>query len=421
MTQQNCQVKTPVSRWITSQTVCRFFLMFLLGLVCLNSITGQSQAPSTPGDITARLKELSDPEKNIPENQILLSDELRRIDDELARHRATVSNYEAAQKNLDQLKGQAAKLFQDIDALKCDQVLGTVPEAANLDQIVNSILQIAPSSNEPNPWAAINAQSDRKLSPKDQCQKLKDAIGDQTNRQNLLGFVDRKIKDYDANKTQLASLIDALQKRRAALLQHLGAATAQTTVGSDLWLIMLAIGALSIGTIVATRLFTPEIQNQWVMSGQVIQFVTVMILLSVIMALGLAGILKENTLGTLLGGIAGYVLSQGVGKAAAAAVTQGLAAAGAAITGGGAPTPVILTSLSPTTGPSGGGASVKLVGSGFLIGAKVTFGGTPATVGKITDTTIELTTPQHAAGPVEVVVTNTNGQTAKLPNGFTYE
>ena len=50
-----------------------------------------------------------------------------------------------------------------------------------------------------------------------------------------------------------------------------------------------------------------------------------MILLSVIMALGLANILKENTLGTLLGGIAGYVLSQGVGRAAAQAVKEGLA------------------------------------------------------------------------------------------------
>jgi membrane protein YqaA with SNARE-associated domain len=47
-----------------------------------------------------------------------------------------------------------------------------------------------------------------------------------------------------------------------------------------------------------------------------------MILLSVIMALGLAGILKENTLGTLLGGIAGYVLAQGVGRAAAREVSR---------------------------------------------------------------------------------------------------
>lgn len=33
--------------------------------------------------------------------------------------------------------------------------------------------------------------------------------------------------------------------------------------------------------------------------------------------LGLSGVLNEDTLGTLLGGIGGYVLSQGVGRAAA--------------------------------------------------------------------------------------------------------
>lgn len=83
------------------------------------------------------------------------------------------------------------------------------------------------------------------------------------------------------------------------------------------------IGFFSIGAILAVKLFPEAIQIEWVASGQVIQFVTVMILLSVIMALGLAGIFKENTLGTLLGGIAGYVLAQGVGRAAAREVTRG--------------------------------------------------------------------------------------------------
>jgi hypothetical protein len=34
------------------------------------------------------------------------------------------------------------------------------------------------------------------------------------------------------------------------------------------------------------------------------------------MGLGLSGIIQETTLGTLLGGLGGYVLSQGVGRAA---------------------------------------------------------------------------------------------------------
>ncbi len=91
---------------------------------------------------------------------------------------------------------------------------------------------------------------------------------------------------------------------------------------SNLHLMILVIGGLSIGAIALVRWFPEPVMLEWVESGQVIQFVTVMILLSVIMALGLAGLLTENTLGTLLGGIGGYVLSQGVGRSAARAAIK---------------------------------------------------------------------------------------------------
>jgi hypothetical protein len=59
-----------------------------------------------------------------------------------------------------------------------------------------------------------------------------------------------------------------------------------------------------------------EIQMELISSGQLIQFPTVMVLLVVIVVLGLTAVLDDKTLGTLLGGIAGYVLSQGIGRAA---------------------------------------------------------------------------------------------------------
>lgn len=59
-------------------------------------------------------------------------------------------------------------------------------------------------------------------------------------------------------------------------------------------------------------------QMEIIASGQVVQFPTVMVLLVVITALGLTKILDANSLSALLGGIGGYVLSQGVGRAAAA-------------------------------------------------------------------------------------------------------
>jgi hypothetical protein len=144
-----------------------------------------------------------------------------------------------------------------------------------------------------------------------------------------------------------------------------------------------------------------------------------MILLTVIMALGLAGILKENTLGTLLGGIGGYVLSQGVGKAAAEAVKSGLIAGGAQ--GGALATPPVITALAPVVGPPDGGSSVKITGAGFATGATVTFGGTKATITNVASTTIDVTTPAHTAGAVDVVVTNPDNQSAKSPSQFTYQ
>jgi hypothetical protein len=74
----------------------------------------------------------------------------------------------------------------------------------------------------------------------------------------------------------------------------------------------------------AVRIFGPAVQMEWVASGQVIQFASVIVLLVIISVLGLAQILEEKTVSTLLGGIAGYVLSQGVGRAAARAAERKL-------------------------------------------------------------------------------------------------
>ncbi len=94
------------------------------------------------------------------------------------------------------------------------------------------------------------------------------------------------------------------------------------TLADKLWWIIGILAGFSILFILSIRLFETEIQEEFVKSGQLIQLITVMIILIVLMALGLAKILEEKTLGTLLGGLAGYVLSQGVGRSAAYSATQ---------------------------------------------------------------------------------------------------
>jgi IPT/TIG domain-containing protein/matrixin len=65
-----------------------------------------------------------------------------------------------------------------------------------------------------------------------------------------------------------------------------------------------------------------------------------------------------------------------------------------------------IDSLSPDRGGTAGGTSVSLRGSGFVPNAEVRFGGTLGAVTATSDTEIVVTTPAHAAGQVEVRVTN---------------
>ena len=84
------------------------------------------------------------------------------------------------------------------------------------------------------------------------------------------------------------------------------------------------------------------------------------------------------------------------------------------------PAPTV-TSIAPTTGSQAGGTAVTITGTGFLAGATVMFGATSATnVSVVSATSITATTPAHASGAVDVVVTNTDNKSATLPQAFTY-
>ncbi|MGI8688489.1 MAG: choice-of-anchor Q domain-containing protein [Thermomicrobiales bacterium] len=88
------------------------------------------------------------------------------------------------------------------------------------------------------------------------------------------------------------------------------------------------------------------------------------------------------------------------------------------------PPPPTITNISPNGGAMIGGTRVTITGTGFLLGATVTFGGVPATVLSVSDTAIVVTTPGNASGSVTVVVTNPGqppgNNSGTLVNGFTY-
>jgi heme/copper-type cytochrome/quinol oxidase subunit 2 len=83
------------------------------------------------------------------------------------------------------------------------------------------------------------------------------------------------------------------------------------------------------------------------------------------------------------------------------------------------PAPTI-ASILPTSGSIAGGTVVTITGTGFLANATVKFGGVAATNVSVTSTSITATAPVHAAGKVDVLVTNPDSQSATLPQSFTY-
>jgi hypothetical protein len=88
--------------------------------------------------------------------------------------------------------------------------------------------------------------------------------------------------------------------------------------------------------------------------------------------------------------------------------------------GGGNPAPTV-TGISPTSGTTAGGTPVTVSGTGFLAGASLSLGGAAASNVVVSNsTTITATTPAHAAGAVNVAVTNTDAQSGSLNNGYTY-
>lgn len=84
----------------------------------------------------------------------------------------------------------------------------------------------------------------------------------------------------------------------------------------------------------------------------------------------------------------------------------------------------VVTSVTPNAGAPGGGASVRIQGSGFSTGGvpSVKFGSTPAPSFTLdNDAQITVTSPAAAAGTIDVTVTNNNGTSAtSAADQFTY-
>ncbi|MER7151989.1 IPT/TIG domain-containing protein [Streptomyces lydicus] len=111
------------------------------------------------------------------------------------------------------------------------------------------------------------------------------------------------------------------------------------------------------------------------------------------------------------------VAPPGTGTVQVTVTTAGGSSNGLAYTYSGAPA---LSGVSPDQGPTAGGNTVTLTGTGLTSATAVTFGSTPATsFTVVSPTTITAVVPPGAAGAVPVTVT-TPGGTSTLPSSYFY-
>lgn len=79
-----------------------------------------------------------------------------------------------------------------------------------------------------------------------------------------------------------------------------------------------------------------------------------------------------------------------------------------------------VASVTPNSGQSVQATPIQVTGTGFAPGATLSLGGSIVESSRTTSKLIVATAPPHAAGPVDIVVTNPDGQSGHLARGFTY-
>jgi hypothetical protein len=80
--------------------------------------------------------------------------------------------------------------------------------------------------------------------------------------------------------------------------------------------------------------------------------------------------------------------------------------------------PLGIGTLSPPSGPSAGGTSVTISGSGFQSATSATLGGKIIPVSFKDRNTLTFTTPALTSGPQQLILTNPDGESVSLDAAF---
>jgi hypothetical protein len=100
-------------------------------------------------------------------------------------------------------------------------------------------------------------------------------------------------------------------------------------------------------------------------------------------------------------------VAAGAGAGGAPALAAPLTAAGSA-----ASAKPVIDSVQPATGPTAGGTSVQIFGSGLKGATSVNFGSAAASITSDSASEVDVVSPQHASGAVDITVTTAAGPAA---------
>jgi signal transduction histidine kinase len=126
----------------------------------------------------------------------------------------------------------------------------------------------------------------------------------------------------------------------------------------------------------------------------------------------------SNAGGTGATGSSGTAANGGTGTISPTTANQSAALTNSFTYTAGAPT---IAAVTPGYVSTAGGSTITLTGTNFFTNSTVTIDGSAASMTYVNATTLQVTTPAHAAGSVDVVVTNGDGQSATASGGLTYD
>lgn len=234
---------------------------------------------------------------------VRIDEQMRQINEQLARiHSSTAVRgpLEEATRNLAELK--------ESPALACG-----APEEArasfvdSLRRTIASLRSVSVGMTTLYPWEELDLAALPAM-----CGPPLTAL--LTGMEEGVGSLNSQFGASAASRDDLDRALAELDERKRDVVTQMSNEVASARVAATMPWILVIIFSLGIVMMLGIRLFSPSIQSELVCSGQLVQFVTILILFGTLLALGLAEKLQEQTLGALLGGLAGYVLSQGIGQ-----------------------------------------------------------------------------------------------------------